>query len=344
MSLFHHRGNNRMMKIITKEEYAKILDSLVKDFEIVGPVERAGKGIFYQAVKNAGELYLGSGFAIEPAKKFFLNPSEWLYSGKFQEGHDLIEDLPVSNAPRILIGIRPCEARGLELLDKVFDSDFKDRSYIDNRNRTIIVGLSCAAADENCFCTSMSGSPVESRGMDAILHSTGDNFIVDIISEKGQALFGETGRDLSDAEKKELQSELEKRKASVTKKIEPPENLPEVFESPYWEKVSRACLSCGICTFLCPTCHCFDLVDEDRRRLRCYDGCAFSDFTLEASGGNPRQTKKDRYRQRVYHKFDFFRKNFGENLCVGCGRCVRHCPVKIDIAEIAAHAPITEKS
>jgi len=121
----------------------------------------------------------------------------------------------------------------------------------------------------------------------------------------------------------------------------PPEGLDKIFEHEYWQEVSRACLSCGICTYLCPTCHCFDLVDEERKRLRCYDGCSFPDFTLQASGENPSPTKKERYRQRVYHKFDYFKKNFGENLCVGCGRCIRYCPVKIDIAEIVANAPIS---
>ena len=80
-------------------------------------------------------------------------------------------------------------------------------------------------------------------------------------------------------------------------------------------------------------------MDEKRKRMRCYDGCAFADFTAEASGENPRPTKRERYRQRVYHKFDYFKKNFGENLCVGCGRCIRHCPVKIDISEIIDKAP-----
>ncbi|MBU3911258.1 MAG: 4Fe-4S dicluster domain-containing protein, partial [Candidatus Omnitrophica bacterium] len=126
----------------------------------------------------------------------------------------------------------------------------------------------------------------------------------------------------------------------VKKKIKTPENLDKVFESGYWDEVSKPCISCGVCTFLCPTCHCFDLVDEERKKLRCYDGCSFPDFTLEASGVNPRPTKKERYRQRVYHKFDYFKKNFGENLCVGCGRCIRYCPVKIDIADIVDKAPI----
>lgn len=333
-----------MQKIIAKKEFEKILNSLSKDIEVIGPMKIADKGIFYETMNNAEELYWGSDFAIEPIKKFFFNHSEWLYRGRVHEGEVIIEDQPVSDKERILIGVRPCEAKGLTLLDKVFNADYKNRFYINNRNRTIIVGLSCEAADNNCFCTSMSGSPVESRGMDAIIFSIDNNFLIEIITEKAKAIFGEIGRDFSETEKKNLQEELERRKETVRKKIKKPENLPEVFESQYWGKVSMACLSCGVCTFLCPTCHCFDLIDEDRKRLRCYDGCAFYDFTLEASGVNTRKTKRERYRQRVYHKFDYFKKNFGENLCVGCGRCIRHCPVKIDIAEIVAHTPITEKA
>jgi len=258
---------------------------------------------------------------------------------------------------RIIIGVRPCEARGIDLLDKVYnpspgsgqgtsdiakiDSEYKDEFYINNRKRTVIIGLSCISPDKACFCTSMGGSNTESRAMDAILYPVKEKFILEIITDKGKEILGSLGEDLAKEEEKAWIEDKEKRRELVKTKIRVPESLDKIFTHVYWEQVSRACLGCGVCTFLCPTCHCFDLVDEERERLRCYDGCAFADFTLQASGENPRPTKKERYRQRVFHKFDYFKKIFGENLCVGCGRCIRHCPVKIDIADIVDKAPIS---
>ena len=85
---------------------------------------------------------------------------------------------------------------------------------------------------------------------------------------------------------------------------------------------------------MCPTCHCFDIVDEGYLRLRCWDTCSSSTFTRMAAGEDHRRQKESRYRQRIYHKFSYFEENFGTYACVGCGRCSRYCPVKIDIVEI----------
>jgi len=329
-------------KAVTKEELYKQINSLAKDFEIVGPKELANKGIFYQEIKAADELYLRECFAIEPIKKFFLSPSEYLFKGRYNQGKEVLEDLPLPGNKRLIIGVRPCEARGLTLLDKVFNAqDYKDEFYLNNRKRTILVGLSCSKPDKSCFCTSLGGSPESSRGLDALISPAGNEFIIEIVTEKAKEIFNSLGRDLSEEEIKAWEGDKERRKESLDYRIKAPESLDKIFESDYWDRVSWACLSCGICTFLCPTCHCFDLVDEERNRLRCYDGCAFCDFTIEASGVNPRPTKKERYRQRVYHKFDYFKKNFTENLCVGCGRCIRFCPVKINIADVVSKVPVT---
>jgi ferredoxin len=116
------------------------------------------------------------------------------------------------------------------------------------------------------------------------------------------------------------------------------EKLDKIFDSPFWDRVHQRCLGCAICTYLCSTCHCFALLDERvnsrEQRVRSWDSCMFPDFTLEASGHNPRISNRERMRQRVMHKFNYFVKNFGETACVGCGRCIQNCPVNIDIREI----------
>lgn len=330
-----------MVRIILKEEFSKLLAVLSGDYQIIGPRELSHKGIFYEPLTDMKNLYWGEGFTTEPVKKFFLGPSEYIFKGRYDNGKEVLEDLPLPGNKRIIIGVRPCEARGLTLLDNVFNAEeYKDKFYLNNRKRTILVGLSCSKPDKSCFCTSLGGSPESNRGLDALIFPVGNDLILEIISESAKEIFGSLGRDLSKEETKAWEADKQRIKESLNYRIKVPESLDKIFESGYWENVSRACLSCGVCTYLCPTCHCFDLVDERRKRLRCYDGCAFCDFTAEASGVNPRPTKKERYRQRVYHKFDYFKKNFKENLCVGCGRCIRFCPVKINIAEVVHKAPV----
>jgi len=334
-------GKGCMLKITTKEDLTKILISLLNDFEIIGPKELSHKGIFYESITDLKDLHWGEGFTTEPVKKFFLSPSEYLFKGRYENGQEALEELPLPGNKRIIIGVRPCEAIGLSLLDKVFNAgEDQDKFYLNNRARTILVGLSCLKPDKNCFCTSVGGSPESSRGLDALISPVGNEFIIEIITERAKGIFESLGRNLNQEEVKLWGSDKKRREGSLNFRIKVSENLDNIFESEYWEKVSKSCISCGVCTFLCPTCHCFDLVDEKRKKLRCYDGCAFCDFTLEASGTNPRAARKERYRQRVFHKFDYFKKNFQENLCVGCGRCIRFCPVKMNIAEVVDKAPL----
>lgn len=332
-----------MKKIFKKDQFYKLIGELLKDFEIIGPKELPNQGIFYQSLTNAKDLYLGEGFAAEPIKKFFLAPSEWLFREK-GDNEVTLESIPLPKNKRIIIAARPCEIKGLSLLDKVFTGDYQDPYYINNRERTVIIGLACKRPDKSCFCTSLGITPTSTEGMDVLLVEFEENlFMAELITDRGQELFSSIGKEVA----REMSELFEKTKEEINNRVERkvkiPDNLEEIFESNYWDEVSKPCLSCGICTYLCPTCHCFDLVDEERKRLRCYDGCSFPDFTLQASGEDPRPTKKERYRQRVLHKFDYFKKNFGENLCIGCGRCIRYCPVKIDIAEVVDKAPVSEK-
>lgn len=331
-----------MKKIVKKEEFNKFLSSLLDDFELIGPKQLTGKGVLYQSITELEDLYLGEEFAVEPIKKFFLEPSTCIVEYKYEDKIS-VETPKQETKKRIVIGARPCEARGLVVLDNVFDSDFKDKFYIENRTRTTIVGLACSKPAMSCFCTSLGSDPSETIGVDVLLFDIDDSFGVEIITEKGKKLFESLGSGAKPQDEEKLDSLRKKYKSLVKKQIKVPDTLDSTFASDYWKDVSQSCINCGICTFLCPTCHCFDLVDEERKKLRCYDGCSFPDFTLEASGENPRPTKKERYRQRVFHKFDYFKKNFGVNLCIGCGRCIRHCPVQIDIADIVAKAPINEK-
>jgi len=115
-------------------------------------------------------------------------------------------------------------------------------------------------------------------------------------------------------------------------------DLLALYNASFWPQIAEACINCGACTFLCPTCYCFDIQDEVAGtkgvRLRYWDSCMFPLFTLHASGHNPRGQKMQRVRNRFMHKFKYFPDRFGPVSCVGCGRCVKDCPVNIDIREV----------
>ena len=150
--------------------------------------------------------------------------------------------------------------------------------------------------------------------------------IASICAENGAE---EAVRDVSCSLKIEKDPELDKK-------------LSKMFEHPIWDKITKGCIGCGTCTFVCPTCYCFDIDNENYGaegcKYRCWDSCMFSDYTRMAGGANPRPTKKERLRNRYMHKLSYFNERYGETLCVGCGRCIENCPAHLDISEFIEKA------
>ena len=329
-----------MEKVIIREELDKWLNGLIQSGGLIAPVREDEDLVLFEPVRDLDEIvwdYLNTTRAL---KDFFFLQNEELF--RFEGGpQDVrLEERPLSEEKMVIFGVRPCDARGLFVLDKLFSQDSGDELYLARRESSVVVGVACDNPDWACFCTSMGGSPYSMEGLDILLVDLGNGrFRARIITDKGGELFASVSAQPYEEYPQRRERQQEEAEGKIVKKVAPDRDLEAVFDDPYWERISRTCLSCGVCTFLCPTCHCFDLADEGDRRFRLWDACAFPNFTIQASGENPRLTKAERYRQRVLHKFHYFKKNFGVNLCVGCGRCIRFCPVRIDIADVVNNAP-----
>ena len=252
-------------------------------------------------------------------------------------------------SPRVILGIHSCDTRALQLLDGVFlTGDYQDPYWAKKREQTTLVVLGCADPCETCFCTSVGSGPFDRRGADVMLIDIGNEYVADVRNEKGQALFDH----LPDASQEQVDTSRQVQAAAAAKMKKPFESagikdrLYSLFDSDFWPKIQQSCLGCGACTFLCPTCYCFDIVDEAQRneRVRNWDTCMFRIYSQEASGHNPRPTNTERVRQRIMHKYAYFIELYDEIGCTGCGRCVRYCPVDLDIRQIIRSAQAWEES
>jgi sulfhydrogenase subunit beta (sulfur reductase) len=345
------------MRILERKTLSDFLDKRLQESELIAPVEIEGRLYFRQLGTEKGMAELawpvdqpGAGLqsddspeaarapvplTINSIKEFFFPPRQELYE---QRPDGIIPRPAQHEKRRLLLFVRACDVRGLTILDRVFLGQAVDESYRRARNDTTIVGLHCLQPDRHCFCTSLDGGPFATEGMDlALTPLEGGRFLAEGISKKGNELLASLGG--KQAGERELRAVGKLRKAAeaaIRRRIEVPDDqiMAECFDSSYWSEVSRTCLACGICSYLCPTCHCFDIVDEGYLRLRCWDTCSCETFTRMAAGENHRKLKHSRYRQRIYHKFSYFKENFDTHACVGCGRCTRSCPVKIDMVEI----------
>ena len=245
---------------------------------------------------------------------------------------------PTDASDAVILCGRPCDAKGFTVLDRVFMG--VDPYYTARREKTTLVTLACNGPYTGCFCTSVGGGPAEGAGSDVLLTDLGHGYYVEALTEKGdKVLDGAALKDGAPYEK-----EAGERKAAATqavKQVFPPGAKPAEGSDAYWDEVSQKCLACGACTYLCPTCYCFNITDEQAvgsggRRLRSWDSCMFAHFTKEASGHNPRAQKSKRLRNRVAHKFTHYPEKYGEPGCTGCGRCIRLCPVSMEISGIVA--------
>ncbi len=176
-----------------------------------------------------------------------------------------------------------------------------------------------------------------------LLAENGDHYLAKALTEKGQTLLKTAGWDEETDGQSLFESKKDAAEAKIVSRIET-DNLSgtdtlALHGAAFWEDISFACINCGTCTFLCPTCWCFDLQDEvhgkSGKRLKNWDSCMFPLFTMHTTGHNPRGTKLQRVRQRFMHKLKYFVDKYNTGtMCVGCGRCVRQCPVNIDIRKV----------
>jgi sulfhydrogenase subunit beta (sulfur reductase) len=259
---------------------------------------------------------------------------------RFETARPDTTEVPAEPEPQVILGLRPCDAAGIAVLDKFFSGQGEtDTYYQRRRDRTTLVGVSCNAPSDTCFCSAVGGSPAGTRGVDLLLTDLGGKFLAEPLTDKGAALVkGMPDASATDVAKK---AELaDKAAATMTERIDTRKLkglLDTADGSPVWEELSLPCVNCGACTFVCPTCHCFDITDETRKgkgaRIRVWDTCQSCQYSQHASGHNPRQAPAARFRNRTMDKFKYTVDMTGEVSCVGCGRCIRECPASIDIRE-----------
>jgi len=263
-----------------------------------------------------------------------------------QKDSHILKELPEPDALRVVVGIRPCDARALQLVDANFDTQtYRDPWWVKARETTTLVGLGCTAPCSTCFCTSVGGGPFDTGGLDMLLTELDDGYLVKVLTEKGETLVN--AAQTFEPVKPDLVEQgdaIERAAASgIISRVDTSRlaglDMLALHEAAFWQDVGFSCINCGTCTFLCPTCWCFDIQDETHGlsgiRMRNWDSCMFPLFTLHASGHNPRGQKVQRVRQRFMHKLKYYVDSYGVGVaCIGCGRCVQHCPVNIDIRHV----------
>jgi sulfhydrogenase subunit beta (sulfur reductase) len=323
-------------KILEKRALRKTINGWMRSYDVIAPVS-SKEGLRFKRVNNAEEISSkGSRKTVYPPKNIFIPQSEVLF--KYENGSYTMPK--PTKKKQILFGVRPCDARAIWLLDTVFKSAKEmDLYWNSKREKALVFSIGCASLCESGFCDTVGSGPFGKEGSDILLTELENVYYCEPLTAEGEA-FAEKMAEASSAQKKEAKAI---QMGSANEGHEPA-NLTAIRKSLYavfedtkaWKSVSDSCLGCGVCTYLCPTCFCFDIVDEIDRseRVRNWDSCMFRIYSQEASGHNPRPSKAERTRQRIMHKFAYWIDNEEVSGCTGCGRCVELCPVNLDIREM----------
>jgi len=254
---------------------------------------------------------------------------------------------PQTNAtPRAVVGIRPYDAAAFKILKKNFDTpDYRDPYWCDAYEASTFIGLAVTDPDLFDFSTSVGTGPFDESALDVLLVDEGDHYLAKQITDKGGAWVEAAGwkTDAGDSAEERIEEKKAEAEGKVDSKIVydgiGKKSIMDLYEADFWKDAAFACINCGTCTYVCPTCWCFDIQDEtkgaDGKRCKNWDSCMYPLFTHHASGHNPRGEKYMRVRQRFMHKLKYFLDKYEDGvMCVGCGRCIRSCPVNIDIRGI----------
>lgn len=292
-----------------------------------------------------GTALSGALNTVRSPKDFFFPQTENLMDFR-TEGKKLeIVDIRQEAQDFVIFGVRACDVRAMEVLDRVFLSEPADSFYANRRAHATVFSMACTRPAETCFCGTFGINPAE-PGADVSCYKTETDIFMKANTERGEEILKKTislteecGDAAAEEQKKligERMSRLPLRDLDAS--VFGAGKTDEFFSSPLWDTLSESCLGCGTCTFVCPTCQCYDIRDFNTgsgvQRFRCWDSCMYSDFT-KMSAGQPRLTQKERFRQRFMHKLVYFpTNNDGMFSCVGCGRCVAKCPIQMNIVKV----------
>ena len=332
------------MRKISLDKINSFFAEISKAAKLYLPTDEADGSAVYSEW-HEGAAWSNALNTVRSPKDFFFPQTENLMEFKTEGKTIEVIDTRSETEDFVIFGVRPCDVKSFEVLDRVFLKEPVDTYYASRREHGVIVSVACTRPSETCFCQTFGIDATEPTG-DVSAWKTETDLYLRANTEKGEALMKAVESLTEDCADEAVEAQKQKT-AAIMQKLPLKDvktdafgggKTQEFFNAPEWDELSQTCLGCGTCTFVCPTCQCYDIKDFNTGngviRYRCWDSCMYSEFTRMAHGNN-RLTQKERFRQRFMHKLVYYpENNDGLFSCVGCGRCLSKCPISMNIVKV----------
>jgi len=331
------------METVFISELKPLLDAIAEGMDLYVP-RKADEHYVYSRYdpSNGTEVQLNNIRACTPVKEFLFPLRE--LAAVFPEAAE-----PEDVKPFAIMGLKDCDLRSMEILDKVFlENEFLDEFYQQRRENMFVISADCSEPAGSCCCTLFGGKPYSENGFDMNISRVDSGFVVEAASETARELIEKKKELFSQAEPQVLE-ERDSIRSATRKKLDESNaeykldgTVNEIIEqnedSEVFDVESENCVECQACTRVCPTCHCFFLYDTKQKayfkKMKMWDSCMRMSYAAVAGGANPRKVLGERIKHRLMHKFSYFLERYGVDMCVGCGRCIDADTHKMDIRKV----------
>lgn len=325
--------------VLEKSHLSYWLRQMRKEMDLVAPL-REGEDIVFKSVDKIHEIALDCPASL-PSPKEFLMPQ---FEPMIATEEDGVRDLR-NESKRVVFGVRSCDLSALKVLDRFYLDGLKDPYYEARRKNTLLISIVCGKPEYTCFCSGIGTGPYLKEGFDIQLYDLGDRYLVECGSKEGRKWGRSHAFIMRRPRKADFEDQFEVQlssKAMFTKRISLDAARKALLAGKpgegFWQGLGRRCSECGGCTYVCPLCTCFTVLDRvyDNRteRSRLWDSCLFKGFRRLAGGVLPEAEITRRLKRWYFHKLVHSPESLGAFGCTGCGRCAIACPGGIDIATV----------
>jgi len=323
---------------LTGEKVPDLVRHLSKDYCVIAPTAK-GPTFVFSEVEDPASVVVNYNTTILPPKKYFMPSKEELLS--FDKSSGAVSAPVVDGKPKVMVGVHSYDMQGILRLDELMKEGNPDKTYLARRQNTYFIGVAFSPDDYH-FCESVGIGICDTEGFDAFLMLADGGYILKTLTPAGEKML--KGFEGSAGTAKALPPDTAFKKKIMPDLSRIPAILDKAYTTGIWKAEGEKCFSCGSCNLVCPTCYCFDVLDEINLdmttgvRSRVWDACQLTTFAEVAGGENFRHKREGRVRHRVYRKFRYLSDKYAKPFCVGCGRCNRACTAKISIVDMVNEA------